>query len=879
MKFDFDVSIIIPVYNVEEFLRKCLDSLVAQKINKEKIEVLLVDDGSTDSSPAICDEFAAAHSFFKVFHRENGGVSAARNFGIENARGKYLLFLDSDDWLTPKSVSSIVSFFNAHYDEIDVVTYNEMNDWNGDLKPSAHFRYNYINKTGIYDLTDPDYKYFVQCHMNICVKNRGKDNFKFDTTMIFHEDQKYILSNLAFKHKIGYCDKATYVYVRNSGGATQMRSHPYYIFEKTMELWESFFRDDNVPKYVQSFFFHDFTWKLKADLLWPYQYKGEKFRDSCDRIINILKKVDDDVIHDFPGAVNAHKVYVYKLKYGEKASIKLLDNSYEVVNGDEMLMKFEDIELYLTKFHVRNGKLTMIGVIKCLAANFTDNIKAFASFADQNGNTKETELKLKYSSLSLCASKTLTSNFKMFVIKCPVSDLSKIDISAEVEGRKYPVRVVYAPTSPFNKDLKRNSYICEGINIKCSCKKGTACFSFKKAGILSKARVFLKNIRFSHKIGYRNTLTRLYSPIYRKKHRIWFYIDSAKTVKDNAYYQFIHDIKKTDGIERYYIYNPDADISGWFDASMNEHLIPYGSLKHRLYALSAEKCITSFYGLRDMLSYPYGAMKYFYDLVNFDIIYLQHGVLHANLPTMYSLDRMILDKEVISTHFEEQNMTENYCFDDSFFIKSGMPRYDHIDVTRTAEKKILFAPSWRKFLVDSDKKGGWLPKEKAFLASDFYKVTAAFLSDPRLVKVLKDNGYVLDFKLHPNFRCYDHLYNVDGETVRIAEKTVDEFSYSVFITDFSSFVFDFIYLKRPILYFVPDKDLFDAGLNHYRKLDIPLEDGFGELSTTCDKAVNDLIALIENNCVPEKKYVDKMNGLFFDVENHAEELYQSLMSE
>ncbi|MBP9988245.1 MAG: CDP-glycerol glycerophosphotransferase family protein, partial [Ruminococcus sp.] len=431
----------------------------------------------------------------------------------------------------------------------------------------------------------------------------------------------------------------------------------------------------------------------------------------------------------------------------------------------------------------------------------------------------------------------------------------------------------YSPTCPFNHLLKRESYICVGLNISCK----NSHFTFKKTNVFNYARFATENISKAYKIGARNTLTKFYAPSYKKKHKIWLYCDSSKTVKDNAYYQFIHDINKNDGIERYYVYNPEADIDGWFDDSMKQNLIEYGSLKHRLYGLSADKILTSFYGLRDILSYPYGAFKYFADLTNFDVIYLQHGVLHANLPTMYSLDRMMLDREVISTEFEAKSLVENYCFDEAALIKCGMPRYNHIDTTKKAEKKILFAPSWRKFLVNSDGKGSWLPKEKAFLDSDFYKVTSAFLEDKRLIEALKKYGYVLDFKMHPNFRMYDEYYKVDGETVRIADKTVDEFSYGIFITDFSSFVFDFVYLKRPILYFVPDMDLFEAGLNHYRKLDLPFEEGFGDFSADKDKAVDNIIYLLENNCVPEKKYVDRMEGLFFPIEDHSEALYQELI--
>lgn len=878
MDFKYEVSIVIPVYNVEEYLDNCLSSLLKQTIDKSKIEVVLVDDGSTDSSPSICDRYAAEYDFFHVYHIENGGVSAARNFGIDNSHGKYILFLDSDDWLTKKSIKNIVSFFNKHYDEIDLVTYEELHSKDGEIKKINHYRYDIINKTGVYDLNDPEYMYFVQTHMNICIKNLGENNVKFDTTMIFHEDQKFILSVLADKQKIGFCAKASYIYLQNAEGASGTnKSHPYYIFDKTMELWESFFNTENVPKYVQAYYVNDFRWKIRSDVLWPYQYEGEKFEYHKNRIINLLKRVDDDVIENFPWLIPAHKTYIFQLKYGSRMSVETGEKEYSICRDGESVLDFENIEIYTSRFKIKNGILTIVGIIKCLAANFTDDISAQATFI---GSEKETvDLELKYSSLSICASQTQTNNFKMFIIKRPVKGIRRIEFSAFVNGRKYPVHFSFAGTCPFCRALKRMSYICESMNIRYNELAGKSFFTLRKANVFNHAHALLRNIRFAHKIGYRNTLTRIQAPKYKKEHKIWLYCDSSKTVKDNAYYQFLHDVKKKDGIERYYIYNPATDIKGWFDASLKSHLVPYGSLKHRLYGLCADKILTSFYGLRDMLSYPSGAMKYFFDLINFDVIYLQHGVLHAHLPTMYSLDRMILDKEVVSTEFEEKNLCENYCFEEDFLIKCGMPRYDHIDTEKKAEKKILFAPSWRKFLVQADGKGSWKPKEKSFLNSEFYKVTSAFLSDPRLKKALKDSGYVLDFKLHPNFRFYDDLYDLDGETIRLADKTVDEFSYSIFITDFSSFVFDFIYLKRPILYFVPDKDLFDAGLNHYRQLDIPLDDGFGELSTTCEKAVDDVIALIENNCVPEEKYVERMNGLFFDIENHSEELYNNLIKE
>lgn len=91
------VSIIIPVYNVEKYLSECLDSVIAQIY--DNLEILLIDDGSTDNSGKICDKYAQKDSRIKVIHKENGGVSSARNLGLDIAQGEYIAFIDSDDFV------------------------------------------------------------------------------------------------------------------------------------------------------------------------------------------------------------------------------------------------------------------------------------------------------------------------------------------------------------------------------------------------------------------------------------------------------------------------------------------------------------------------------------------------------------------------------------------------------------------------------------------------------------------------------------------------------------------------------------------------------------------------------------------------------------
>ena len=99
------ISVIVPVYNVEQYLEKCVDSIKNQSY--PHLEILLIDDGATDSSGQLCDTLAETDSRIKVFHKANGGLSDARNYGLQHASGAFILFLDSDDYIHPHMIESL----------------------------------------------------------------------------------------------------------------------------------------------------------------------------------------------------------------------------------------------------------------------------------------------------------------------------------------------------------------------------------------------------------------------------------------------------------------------------------------------------------------------------------------------------------------------------------------------------------------------------------------------------------------------------------------------------------------------------------------------------------------------------------------------------
>lgn len=126
------VSIIVPVYNVEKYLKKSIESILNQTY--DNIEILLVDDGSTDNSGNICDSFIKIDSRIRVFHKENGGLSDARNFGIEHIRGQYVSFIDSDDYISKDYVWKLYHSLKNNNSEVSVCSFSLVDEMGEKIK-------------------------------------------------------------------------------------------------------------------------------------------------------------------------------------------------------------------------------------------------------------------------------------------------------------------------------------------------------------------------------------------------------------------------------------------------------------------------------------------------------------------------------------------------------------------------------------------------------------------------------------------------------------------------------------------------------------------------------------------------------------------------
>lgn len=125
------ISVIVPIYNVEKYLNKCIESIVNQTY--KNLEIILVDDGSPDKCPQICDEWAKKDKRIKVIHKENGGLSDARNTGLDNAKGDFISFIDSDDWISKSMYAILIKEIKKYDCDIIECGINYINDINGEI--------------------------------------------------------------------------------------------------------------------------------------------------------------------------------------------------------------------------------------------------------------------------------------------------------------------------------------------------------------------------------------------------------------------------------------------------------------------------------------------------------------------------------------------------------------------------------------------------------------------------------------------------------------------------------------------------------------------------------------------------------------------------
>lgn len=202
------ISIIVPVYNADKYLRRCVDSILAQTFTD--FELLLIDDGSNDCSGVICDEYAVNDSRVRVFHKPNGGVSSARNVGLDNARGEWITFCDADDFVSPWWLVYF-NFDNTNGYNIICQGLNIRTHFQECVTPIG-FEYRGNIQIGLYKLFENGILgyLFIKAFRGVLIKQR---HVRFDESIRYREDEKFLLDYVRHDDIMRSIDKRGYTYM------------------------------------------------------------------------------------------------------------------------------------------------------------------------------------------------------------------------------------------------------------------------------------------------------------------------------------------------------------------------------------------------------------------------------------------------------------------------------------------------------------------------------------------------------------------------------------------------------------------------------------------------------------------------------------------
>lgn len=236
------ISIIVPVYNARVYIERCVNSLLAQVY--QNIEIILVDDGSTDGSGLICDELASKYSNIRVIHQANAGASLARKKGIEQAKGEYLMFADSDDYVSANYVSALYSALRKYGTDIALCPVQRIEvgstpDFKTDTESVLLSQKELLRRF---------FKYEFWGYPAACYKRDLFDNINFPTATV-NEDYYVKAQMFAQEKGVAYVDTSLYFYEQHMGSLSKLPLSVRALgeFDNALATWN--YIRANAPKY------------------------------------------------------------------------------------------------------------------------------------------------------------------------------------------------------------------------------------------------------------------------------------------------------------------------------------------------------------------------------------------------------------------------------------------------------------------------------------------------------------------------------------------------------------------------------------------------------------------------------------------------------
>lgn len=882
------------VYNVEEYIREAVDSILYQDIGfVDNVQIVFVDDGSTDCSGKICEEYCNKYpNNITVIHKRNGGLSSARNEGLKCVEGKYINFFDPDDILGRDVLSKVYRFFEENINDIDVVAIPLyfFDAFKGEHPLNKKFK----KGSRVIDLNE-EFTSVLLSAASSFFKREVAVKMKFATELVTAEDAKEIAKILMDKMKYGVVSDVRYHYrkrISENKSIVQSASNKVgwyneYLSRFSLYIIELAIRNlKYVPKFIQYTVMYDLQWKFKVDTKKIKTVLGEVFYVEYKKLlVKVLQYIDVEIIIKQQNLWPEQKCYIGSKKKNSNLRVDKNENDvYGIFLEDIMVIPVRRCRTSLLFCNLNDNKLIIEGT-----ETFVGDVNLYNPefYLMINGEYKQCEVMRERTKVSEYMGEVVSRDVSF---KCVIENISNytelkinfylkynntyIEKNDVVVGKFFPVvkslNNAYAVVGDYIVNFNRNTLILRKSNgFSLICKE----FSLLK-------ELYKINSPASKKAIVTRILYHIIKSFYKKE--IWLLSDRINKADDNGevFFKYLNDNKKD--VSSYFILRKDSSDYKRIKniGSVIEHL----SFKHKLLHILSDKTISS--AADDYVYNPFfGNEKYYRDIMyNKQHIFLQHGITKDDQSRWLNRFNKNLSIFITAANPEYESIINGaYHYGEEVIKLTGFPRFDRLN--NDDDKFITIMPTWRNNLGTNDSyyNDGIKRYNDSFRESEYFRFYDALLNDSKLISAAKRLGYRIRFMPHPNVINYINWFRKNNYVVFCDISTrYDEIfaTSSVVVTDYSSVAFDFAYLRKPVIYAQFDKEVFFAGEHVYTKGYFDYErDGFGEVEYDLESTVNRIIEYMKTDCKLKNEYRERIDRFFaYNDKNNCKRVYDAIKS-
>lgn len=890
------VAIIIPVFNIERYIAECLDSVINQSIGLEHLQVIVVNDGSTDQSLNIVEKYQQQYpDVFLVKSQLNQGLSGARNTGMDYIDAEFTMFLDGDDLLEKTACERLVKC--AQTNQCDMVI-GKMENF--PEKGVFEFGYRFKSSSWI-DLTKKNIEIPLSAGGKF-YRSTYLEDMRFNAALKIQEDVEFNLKFL-LKYKLVYfLHEIVYLY-RQRPEQNSLFNNVYikpanyinFANDCVLSIINKLNRYETQPAINQLVVNH-----LLRPLLGYIKHADA-----------VLPKTESQcffaVVQSALRLIPIENIQCSLLSIEQKLALFSIREQGHIGTGSPFPLDFNHLGELSVEIKGRQLSLgeprKTISIDSILIEDGSLNVEGHYSIEGISGYSwslfcfiGDNSYGDKQVDIEYCDSRAKCAENKpnhIFLIQIPLTDIDngfhaisfelicKSNSNKILKLNSYSVsHLVFRQIKPFY--VSGSEYLIRAHNNKIALqKKAVTVLFLAKLSRLVKTHIVLSKKLIEQKkwqLFWLRQLAILLKAL-NKNRKLILFRDRRLHADDNAEHLFIFfSNEKPKNVTAVFVLDPNSEDYARVK-SIGKIVAMYGFC-HRLYYLLATAYISS-HCEWEAFEDPKECSFYFGDLISHKRIFLDHGIIFRDFSDSLNRYKQMIDLFIVKTKQEQLHiLNKNYHYEKNQVRLLGMPRYDRLSNNRLTEKTILFMPTWRKELIPQWKPGERFEKIQDFKSTNYYSHISQFLNNQLLDQMLSDLNYKLIYYLHPGIEIYKNEFKINSEAVRLNLTGSLQhliMSSRLLITDYSSIAFDFAYMKKPLIYYQFDETHFwdphrEKSYFDFRK------DGFGEVVNQEAELIKQIKAHLDSGCALEQKYLSRSKNTFsFHDANNCRRIFDATM--